>query len=249
MATGGNLGGRAMIQPVAGGVGAGIGSGATNSRRQSLPNNSFSSPPNIPISANSPALIRPIPASFYDSVFGFVPTRTEVEKAISDFRSFMLGSRSSESGWLHQMLQLYNPRIGVVADAFHLLQTESSVLRIVTSISTDKAVWNAILNNPEIQNLRDSPSTVNQGESRRSSGEDSDVSSPIIEWILNITREKILELVEKFISLVNLIFQPPEKMKLSAAEGADQVNDKLRSSVLLSVVILLIVVVTRAHGA
>ncbi|XP_028082659.1 uncharacterized protein LOC114283978 [Camellia sinensis] len=75
----------------------------------------------------------------------------------------MHGFCSPEYEWLHQILHLYDPRMlkslgyyGRVDDAFRLLQSEPSVQRMVTSISSDKAVWDAILNNEAVQNLQKS---------------------------------------------------------------------------------------------
>uniref|UniRef100_A0A5B7BWX2 Uncharacterized protein n=1 Tax=Davidia involucrata TaxID=16924 RepID=A0A5B7BWX2_DAVIN len=68
----------------------------------------------------------------YDFVFGPVPSPIEVEKAISDLQSFMLGFCPSGSE-LEQMLYLYDPRMlqslgySRVYDAFRLLHTDPSV--------------------------------------------------------------------------------------------------------------------------
>lgn len=71
----------------------------------------------------------------------------------------------------------------------------------------------------------------------------------IVDWILDIAKAKVLELIEQFISLLTMIFQPPDhKKNLGAANTDGRLDEKLRSSLLLSIVILLIVVVTRAHG-
>lgn len=71
----------------------------------------------------------------------------------------------------------------------------------------------------------------------------------IVDWILDIAKAKVLELIEQFISLMTMIFQPPNhKKNLVAANTDGRLDEKLGSSFLLSIVILLIVVVTRAHG-
>ncbi|KAL7258619.1 hypothetical protein ACSBR1_004689 [Camellia fascicularis] len=193
-------------------------------------------------------------SSHYGSVFGSVPSRTEVQKAMSDLQRFMLGFCSPEYEWLHQILHLYDPRMlkslgyyGRVDDAFRLLQSEPSVQRMVTSISSDKAVWDAILNNEAVQNLQESLYTAKE-ERPQSSSVESDLATLLVNWILDITKAIVLEIIEKFSSLVNKIFQLPEKKEINA-EITDQLDDKLISSLLLSILILLIVVVTRAHGA
>uniref|UniRef100_A0A5B7BX48 Uncharacterized protein n=1 Tax=Davidia involucrata TaxID=16924 RepID=A0A5B7BX48_DAVIN len=189
----------------------------------------------------------------YDFVFGPVPSPIEVEKAISDLQSFMLGFCPSGSE-LEQMLYLYDPRMlqslgySRVYDAFRLLHTDPSVQRMVTSISSDKAVWDAVMNNKAVQELRESLCTAKEERPEaQSSNEDSDsdMATLILNWILGIIKAKVMELIEKFGSLVNEIFQPPEKGKLVSF----QLEEKLRSSFLLSIVILLLVVVTRDQGA
>ncbi|PRQ32438.1 hypothetical protein RchiOBHm_Chr5g0046391 [Rosa chinensis] len=43
-----------------------------------------------------------------------------------------------------------------VYEAFSLLQNESSVQRIVVSLSSDRAVWDAVMNNEVVRELRES---------------------------------------------------------------------------------------------
>ncbi|KAF7112589.1 hypothetical protein RHSIM_Rhsim01G0136600 [Rhododendron simsii] len=257
------MGGGAMVKPVAGGIGG----GATNHHhhQSSLP------PLHLPVSANStlPFLpnrtSRPLflgesstrtvqptdgredddraVGSYYDSVFRLVP--------------FMLGLRTTEFEWLQKMLYLHNPSMlkslgfGSVDDAFRLLQTDPSVQRMVSSISSDKAVWDAILSNKAVQNLQHSLVSAAKEEKpqAQSSSEKTDLATMIVDWILDIAKAKVLELIEQFISLLTMIFQPPDHNKnLGAANTDGRLDEKLRSSLLLSIVILLIVVVTRAHG-
>ncbi|KAE9445279.1 hypothetical protein C3L33_22823, partial [Rhododendron williamsianum] len=87
--------------------------------------------------------------SYYDSVFRLVPSRIEVDRAISNLqRQKML--------YLHNPSMLKSLGFGSVDDAFRLLQTDPSVQRMVSSISSDKAVWDAILSNKAVQNLQHS---------------------------------------------------------------------------------------------
>lgn len=69
---------------------------------------------------------------------------------------------------------------------------------------------------------------------------------------MDITRAKVMELIEQFQSLVTDIFLPPPETlqeKNPTANDKDQFEEKVRSSLLLTVVILLIVVVARFRGA
>ncbi|XP_058225381.1 uncharacterized protein LOC131334401 isoform X2 [Rhododendron vialii] len=271
------MGGGAMVKPVA----CGIGGGATNHHhhQSSLP------PLHLPVSANSTLPFSPnrtsrplflgesstrsvqptdgredddrVVGSYYDSVFRLVPSRIEVDRAISNLQRFMLGLRTTEFEWLQKMLYLHNPSMlkslgfGSVDDAFRLLQTDPSVQRIVSSISSDKAVWDAILSNKAVQNLQHSLVSAAKEEmpqAQSSSDEKTDLATMIVDWILDIAKTKVLELIEQFISLLTMIFQPPDhKKNLGAANTDGRLDEKLRSSLLLSIVILLIVVVTRAH--
>ncbi|GFS35554.1 hypothetical protein Acr_00g0040590 [Actinidia rufa] len=270
------MGGGAMLTPpVAGGVASGTGGAATTNHNHL---HSVSQPPlaNLPGSANCISPLRPFcshnkfvenltrldtredqraSGSHHGSVLGPVPTRTEVDKAISDLQRFMLGFCTSEFEWLQQMLYPRNVRMvkssghGRVDDAFRLLQTDPLVQRMVTSISTDKVVWDAILNNNAVLNLRESLGAAKEDMPESSTSEEPDLATLLLNWILEITKAKVLELIEQFISLVNIIFQPPGAKKVAAEITDDQLDDKLRSSVLLSIVVILIVVVTRAHGA
>lgn len=79
----------------------------------------------------------------------------------------------------------------------------------------------------------------------RSYDNEQDLATRIMMWILEITKAKVMELIESLRELVNEIFQSSGREQ-PTAEVNDQLDDKVRSSVLLSIVILLIVVVTRA---
>lgn len=60
----------------------------------------------------------------------------------------------------------------------------------------------------------------------------------IVKWIANATKEKQLEFESKIMKLVNELFQPPEKTK-----KWNVFEDTVKSSFMLSIVVLLIVVV------
>ncbi|XP_057980153.1 uncharacterized protein LOC131165976 [Malania oleifera] len=202
-----------------------------------------------------------------DSNFGTVPSQIEVKNAISALQELttVSGMNASDQNaiaariihetsspgsglnWVQSLLFFCDPRIlqshgyRRICDAFRLLRAEPSVQKMVVSLSTDKAVWDAIMNNKAVQELRVSHSAE---ERPQSSNEEPGFSTYILSWILHLTKATVMELIEKFKSLVNEIFQPPDSEK-HTAETKDTLEEKLRSSVLLSVVILLIVVVTR----
>lgn len=71
-----------------------------------------------------------------------------------------------------------------------------------------------------------------------------ELSIQILSWILGIIKGKALELIESFQSLVNDLCQSPRKE--SPTVDAAVLDEKVGSSVLLSIVILLIVIMARS---
>jgi hypothetical protein len=71
----------------------------------------------------------------------------------------------------------------------------------------------------------------------------------IVRWILDATKTKVVELIEKFLSLVNELFQQPPKGEKPTNGNKEETEEKVRSALLLSIVILIIVVVARAQNA
>ena len=87
------------------------------------------------------------------------------------------------------------------------------------------------------------------GEKRikyESSEEEPNLVTELLRWILDATRAKIKELIEKFQVLVNEVLGSVGEKSME--EAGVEVEDKVTSSLLLLIVILLIVVVARAHG-
>ncbi|KAK2975809.1 hypothetical protein RJ640_022826 [Escallonia rubra] len=225
-----------------------------------------------------------------DLVFGSVPSKDEVQLAVSTLQQVLdpasysllmkdrldyhsdkdvadrisspsgtlrrVSSVGSESSWIEPSLQQFNSRMPHsrgserVLDAFHLLQTEPSVQKMVISLSSDKAVWDAVLNNEAVQELRQSLGEADKNihGSLEEGPDGSNATTNMLNWIVIHARAKVMELVDKITKLVNELFQSPEVEE--AGEGdADPFQEKLRSCFLLSVVVLLIVVVTRTRGA
>ncbi|XP_071939336.1 uncharacterized protein [Coffea arabica] len=95
-------------------------------------------------------------------VFGPAPSRLEVEKAMTDLLRFLHGDAKSNFHWLQPIVypsnsrMLQSPGYGRIQDSFSMLQREPSVQNMVVSISCDNAVWDAILNNRAVQDIRGS---------------------------------------------------------------------------------------------
>ncbi|XP_043690287.1 uncharacterized protein LOC122641033 [Telopea speciosissima] len=205
-------------------------------------------------------------------IFGAVPSLDEVEDAVSSLKQIVAPALYSQfyedrtsslerdipdhiadparSELVEPNLHLYNRKpsqshqYGRVFDAFHLLQTAPSIQRMVVSLSSDKAVWDAVLNNEMVKELKESFCIVKDAISQRSDGSP-DTTASILKWILDNTKAMVMELIEKLTKLVNDMFEPPQKENTAAT--TDLFEKRLRSSLMLSIVVLLIVVVTRAH--
>ncbi|KAF3956973.1 hypothetical protein CMV_017961 [Castanea mollissima] len=168
----------------------------------------------------------------------------------------VMSPTGSELDWVEPSFHLCNSRVlqphgsDRVYDAFHMLQTEPSVQRMVISLSSDKAVWDAVLNNEVVRELKESYFAVenNEPQSPDESSEGSNEATSVLSWIFYSTKAKVMEVFEKITKLVNELFPSTENEKTSAG-ATDPFQEKLKTSFLLSVVVLLIVAVTRAHKA
>ncbi|XP_011016560.1 PREDICTED: uncharacterized protein LOC105120072 [Populus euphratica] len=124
---------------------------------------------------------------------------------------------------------------------------------MVLSLSSDKAVWDAVLNNAVVQELRetyyaDENTDPLTSESSDETGEETNPALNFVKWIFDNTRARVVEVIETVTKLVNELFKPPADEKTSAG-AKDPFEDKLRSSFLLSIMVLLIVVATRVQKA
>lgn len=120
--------------------------------------------------------------------------------------------------------------------AFRLLETDSSVQRMVVSLSSDQAVWDAVMNNEVVKELRESIHGVG-GESL-CDGEGGDES--ILEWIVMFAKAKIMAVLEKIRELMMIRPNP-----ISVDCG---LNEKVKTSFFLSMLVMIIVVVARAKN-
>jgi len=78
---------------------------------------------------------------------------------------------------------------------------------------------------------------------RPQSSEQREISIEILNWIFHIMKGKVLELIQSFKSLMNDLFQSPGIE--NATGDTSQLDEKVRSSTLLSIVILLTVIMAR----
>ncbi|KGN49943.1 hypothetical protein Csa_000043 [Cucumis sativus] len=213
---------------------------------------------------------------YEDSMEWSVPTLDEVHGAVSAIHEVFGQEENDEAGqarkytglvnrispvgsdvdWIEPCLEMRLGGFGVerVYDAFHLLQTDPSVQKMVMSVSSDKAVWEAIMNNEAVQHLRNSfheaKDEVRQNLEETSPDKHSEnESTNIVRWIFDNTKTRVMEVIERITELMNHLFHSGNENddKKRSGEGMNVLEEKLRTSFLISIVVLLVVMVTRAH--
>ncbi|CAJ2669879.1 unnamed protein product [Trifolium pratense] len=99
----------------------------------------------------------------YNHVFETVPSQREVEDAISALQEFMKAVASTIT--VQQISDTYDSRIVLsqgykrLYDALQLLQADPAVKRLVVSLSSDEAIWDAVIRNVLHQRLLEFPNT------------------------------------------------------------------------------------------
>ncbi|KFK29007.1 hypothetical protein AALP_AA7G077000 [Arabis alpina] len=164
----------------------------------------------------------------------------------------------SDKDWMEPSMQLCHSRIlqphayDQVYGAFDLLRTEPSVQRMVISLSSDKAVWDAVMNNEVVREIRDlynSGISEDEKSSDDTSGENN-AAVDFIKWVFDNTMVKATEVFEKITKVVAELFNSHSgdgnNKKGKDAKFNNWLEEKLRTSVLLSIVVLLVVMVSRA---
>ncbi|KAI7740458.1 hypothetical protein M8C21_003682 [Ambrosia artemisiifolia] len=203
----------------------------------------------------------PYPSSsinqYDDFVFCTVPSMDEVHHAISSLQQVLYPPTSFHDSewdldWIEPSTSMLKAHCGseCVYDAFHLLQTEPSVKKMVMSLSSDKSVWEAVMNNEAVRELRDSVYEANKTSILGDVVDSPDGPTPVpdvLQWILVNTKAKLMDLVKKTTEMVNKLFRSTINEKANDQEGAktEPFETIVRSSFFLSVMVLLIVVVTR----
>ncbi|XP_048421760.1 uncharacterized protein LOC103961937 [Pyrus x bretschneideri] len=124
---------------------------------------------------------------------------------------------------------------------------------MVIALSSDTAVWDAVMNNEVVWELRESSyadaDKDNSSDSPQENSDDNnDKATNIVKWIFQNTMAKVMEAIEKITKVMGDLFQPPSSGNVKA-EASNRFVDKLKTSFMLSVVVLLSVVVIRTHKA
>lgn len=132
-----------------------------------------------------------------------------------------------------------------VREAFHLLQNDPTVQRMVISLASDKAVWDALLKNEKVHEFRQS---FQQGELKLlETSKDSEKSAfhkenPFFQAIENI-KTKVMEFTEKTAEVINQFIAFTDKKILLEKDG--DMDRALKASLILFIALLVTAVVRR----
>ncbi|KAF0894092.1 hypothetical protein E2562_033968 [Oryza meyeriana var. granulata] len=121
-----------------------------------------------------------------------------------------------------------------VLDAFHLLQVDPSVQKMVMALSTDKSVWDAVMKNEVVQEFRRSFQDAKDADLNGSSS----ASPGMMKWVMENIQAKITEFLENILKLVNMLFQAESK-------DYDLYDDTVRMSFMLTVFVFIVVTMAR----
>ncbi|CAE6253185.1 unnamed protein product [Arabidopsis arenosa] len=182
-----------------------------------------------------------------DLITDKAPELDEVDDAFSALQlMFNDDDEVSESefvDWIEPPLQLCNTRLlqpymlDRLYDAFHVFQTDPSVQRMVMSLTSDKAVWDAVMSNEVVREL------ISNAER---SEEDSGSAANCLRRLFERSAVKIMDAMERVTKYVTDLFNVvPGDETVVLASGAAPVMEKLQMTVLVAIVVLLIVLVTR----
>ncbi|CAA7060212.1 unnamed protein product [Microthlaspi erraticum] len=168
-------------------------------------------------------------------------------------------SFGSDLDWMEPSMQLCHSRTlqphayDQVYSAFNLLRTEPSVQRMVISLSSDKAVWEAVMNNEVVREIKElyNNGTSQDGESSDETPKENNAAMDFIKWVFDNTMVKATEVFEKITKLVAELLNSCNDDGGVSKKGKDAkfnnwLEEKLKTSVLLSIVVMLVVMVSRA---
>ncbi|KAJ0239763.1 hypothetical protein HA466_0233510 [Hirschfeldia incana] len=168
-------------------------------------------------------------------------------------------SFGSDSDWMEPSVQLCHSRVlqphayDQVYNAFDLLRTEPSVQRMVISLSSDKGVWDAVMNNEVVREIKEmyNNGIIQDEESSDDTPGENNAAVDFIKWVFDNTMVKANEVFKKITRLVIELLHSHNgddgvNKKGKDAKFNNWLEEKLKTSVLLSIVVMLVVMVSRA---
>ncbi|KAJ1702271.1 hypothetical protein LUZ63_002050 [Rhynchospora breviuscula] len=127
-------------------------------------------------------------------------------------------------------------------EAFHQLKVNPSIQRMVASLSSDQAVWDAVMKNEAVQEIKKSfCEGISDAKIPDTTGPVESIFSALGS-VFNNTKTTVMELVEKVTTFVNNLVSSSEK---KGDEKSEFFADAVKSSLMLSIFVFLIVIVGR----
>ncbi|KAJ3706694.1 hypothetical protein LUZ61_010399 [Rhynchospora tenuis] len=160
----------------------------------------------------------------------------------------MSASAESESDWIEPVFHVCseissssNNRQKAL-EAFHQLKVNPSIQRMVASLSSDQAVWDAVMKNEAVQEIKKSfCEGISDAKLPETTGPVENIFSALGN-VFNNTKTTVMELVEKVTTFVNNLVHSSEK---KGEEKSEYFADAVKSSLMLSIFVFLIVIVGR----
>ncbi|WVZ74344.1 hypothetical protein U9M48_022540 [Paspalum notatum var. saurae] len=185
-----------------------------------------------------------------DEVTGAVTTIQEVLESDTTNRQTALlstsghssGNSSGSDDWIEPAAYALNSTAFLsrehrnVFDAFRLLQKDPAVQRMVMSLSSDKAVWDAVMNNEAVQDFRRSLHDGNGPDKKGGCCGPAEV----LKCILDTAQATIVEFLETVMKIFNMLIHTQED-----EETQDAYSDAVKVSFMLTVFVFIVVSVAR----
>uniref|UniRef100_A0A0E0CPB3 Uncharacterized protein n=1 Tax=Oryza meridionalis TaxID=40149 RepID=A0A0E0CPB3_9ORYZ len=168
---------------------------------------------------------------------------TEEQSALSTSVHSSSGNSSGSDDWIEPAAYALNSTALLtrehrnVLDAFRLLQKDPNVQKMVMSLSCDRAVWDAVMNNEAVQEFRRSFQ-----DEKETAGKKGNPGGPagVLKWILGNTQAKLMEFMNNIMKIVNMLFHSDDD-----EAKPDLYTDAVKVSFMLSVFIFIVVAIAR----
>ncbi|TVU28963.1 hypothetical protein EJB05_20503 [Eragrostis curvula] len=198
----------------------------------------FWSPPTIDEVTGAVTSIQEV----FENPFGVDSDATDRQTALLSTSGHSSGNSSGSDDWIEPAAYVLNSTALLsrehrnVLDAFRLLQKDPNVQKMVMSLSCDKAVWNAVMNNEAVQDFRRSLHDGKEIDKRGNTAGPAEV----LHWILDSAQAKIVEFLENVMKIFSMLIHPH-----SDEEKPDVYSDAVKVSFMLTVFVFIVVAIAR----
>uniref|UniRef100_A0A0D3F8F7 Uncharacterized protein n=1 Tax=Oryza barthii TaxID=65489 RepID=A0A0D3F8F7_9ORYZ len=153
---------------------------------------------------------------------------TEEQSALSTSVHSSSGNSSGSDDWIEPAAYALNSTA---------LLTREHRNKMVMSLSCDRAVWDAVMNNEAVQEFRRSFQ-----DDKEAAGRKGNPGGPagVLKWILGNTQAKIMEFMNNIMKIVNMLFHSDDD-----EAKPDLYTDAVKVSFMLSVFIFIVVAIAR----